>query len=137
MGRLLPLGSQSAFLFPPVSCSHVIAKDPPQIIAVTLQSHHGGHSQAEGRPHGDLPPVWFRISRKRVQGQHLLPDGRDAFPPDLSASQPSQAPGRPPAPSCQVPSVPLLRPLDSTHRGAFDKCNPPSSSLVVAGTLRL
>ena len=38
-GRLLPLGSQSALLFPTVSCSHMIAKDPLQITVVTAPKH--------------------------------------------------------------------------------------------------
>ena len=38
-GQLLPLGSQSALLFPALSCSHMIAKDPLQIIAVTAPKH--------------------------------------------------------------------------------------------------
>ena len=59
-GRLLPLGSQSAFLFPAVSCSHVIAKDPPQIIAVTAPKPHRGHRWAEGGHTVVSPPVWFR-----------------------------------------------------------------------------
>ena len=38
-GQLLPLGSQSALLFPALLCSHMIAKDPLQIIAVTAPKH--------------------------------------------------------------------------------------------------
>ena len=37
--QLLPLGSQSALLFPALSCSHMIAQDPLQIIAVTAPKH--------------------------------------------------------------------------------------------------
>ena len=35
----LSLGSQSALLFPALLCSHMIAKDPLQIIAVTAPKH--------------------------------------------------------------------------------------------------
>ena len=37
--QLLPLGSQSALLFPALSCSHMIAQDPLQIIAVIAPKH--------------------------------------------------------------------------------------------------